>query len=472
MIRSLLILFCFVTLCSCGGKPKEVHEDSEVNTDSGVAQMDIKSLLSAGTLIPRINCPGDPALSFAIYVPEKFKGNRNWPVLLFFDPHADGSFPLQKYKALADTYGYILLGSNDSKNGNSKDQTAHIVEELVKVIGDLPVDPKRVYTAGFSGGGRVAAILALNGGVQGLAICGAGFPAEQWKGMPPSVIIGIAGNDDMNLNELVAFKPIMEGQYARFQLIRTDGGHAWPDPTVFETTFMAFESYAMRDSLIPKDDAMLRHIDDKYRALVNKLSVAGKIMETLTTYEAWIKSLTGLHNVNVTTESFDAMQRKPEYKMVRAKDAELFKAEMILKEQYQVAVGNKDTTWWQAEMRKIRKASLDHSDPLKASMHSRVLGYLSLYTYSLINRTMPGGASPTLVYLCTLYRCIDPENPESWYLSAQVAMMMHDKVHATGYLTEAQACGMNDRTRLMNDPVFTELSNHPAFIAVLAKMTK
>ena len=112
----LLILFFYII--SCTGK-----NNGSASGDSNDIDTTLTNVVSAadtfepGKVITHVICKTDPKQSYALYIPEK--GNKEvLPVVYFFDPHGDGSLPLNKYRALADKYDFILTGSNNSKNGN------------------------------------------------------------------------------------------------------------------------------------------------------------------------------------------------------------------------------------------------------------------------------------------------------------------------------------------------------------------
>src|ERR1017187_4246613 len=71
----------------------------------------------AGKIIDPVICKSDSTQSYALYIPAKANKSA-LPIIYFFDAHGDGALPLKKYKSLADAYGFILIGSNSSKNGN------------------------------------------------------------------------------------------------------------------------------------------------------------------------------------------------------------------------------------------------------------------------------------------------------------------------------------------------------------------
>ena len=76
-------------------------------------------------------CQQDLNLHYSIYYPQQFNEKEKFPVLILFDPQGDSDFPLTMYASLADKYGFILMASADSKNGNSAEQTANIVQSIL-----------------------------------------------------------------------------------------------------------------------------------------------------------------------------------------------------------------------------------------------------------------------------------------------------------------------------------------------------
>ncbi|HXB07336.1 MAG TPA: hypothetical protein VNW04_09475, partial [Puia sp.] len=99
-----------------------------------------------------LSASGQPSAGYALYIPAR--GNpKAMPVVFFFDPHGDGTLPLNKYKTLAEAYGFILVGSNLSKNGNDWPTTENIWNKLYGDVRQrLKIDDRRLYTCGFSGG--------------------------------------------------------------------------------------------------------------------------------------------------------------------------------------------------------------------------------------------------------------------------------------------------------------------------------
>src|SRR3954463_3577923 len=72
----------------------------------------------AGKISDDVKCLAEPSQSYALYLPSNYTPERPWPVILAFDPGARGRVPVERYQVAAETYGYIVAGSNQSRNGS------------------------------------------------------------------------------------------------------------------------------------------------------------------------------------------------------------------------------------------------------------------------------------------------------------------------------------------------------------------
>src|SRR5260221_4607901 len=85
-------------------------------------------------------------------------------MIVAFDPRARGRTAVERYQAAAESYGYIVAGSNNSRNGSWEVSMAAIEAMSADVYARFRIDDKRIYTAGTSGGARVALPVALGSG--------------------------------------------------------------------------------------------------------------------------------------------------------------------------------------------------------------------------------------------------------------------------------------------------------------------
>src|SRR5258708_24709849 len=77
------------------------------------------------------------------------------------DPGARGRIPVTQFQAAAESYGYIVAGSNNSRNGSWNSSLLAVQAMAADVSKPFVIDSKRMYAAGMSGGARAAIQVAL-----------------------------------------------------------------------------------------------------------------------------------------------------------------------------------------------------------------------------------------------------------------------------------------------------------------------
>jgi poly(3-hydroxybutyrate) depolymerase len=117
--------------------------------------------LERGTIVDRVQGAGDPGQTYALSLPSTYSPERKWSLILAFHPAARGRLMVEKFQAAAETYGYIIAASNNSRNGPYAFSQAAAQAMSTDVSRRFNIDPKRVYLAGMSGGARVATGIAL-----------------------------------------------------------------------------------------------------------------------------------------------------------------------------------------------------------------------------------------------------------------------------------------------------------------------
>ena len=118
--------------------------------------------LPLGQIIDDVPCKADGSQHYSLYLPSRFTPVRKWNVILAYDAGGRGRRAVERYQAAAEKYGYIIAGSNNSRNGPWEVSLNAAKAMTADVEQRFPVDPKRIYTAGMSGGARVAMKLAMD----------------------------------------------------------------------------------------------------------------------------------------------------------------------------------------------------------------------------------------------------------------------------------------------------------------------
>ena len=205
--------------------------------------------LPRGEIIGDVQCQDDPSQHYALYLPSYFTPSRQWPVILAFDAGARGRQGVERYQAAAEKYGYIVAGSNNSRNGPWEvglDAAAAMTSDVNK---RFPVDPKRTYTAGMSGGARVAIMVALNSdSIAGALASSAGY-ADEFHESVRFPIFGSAGTEDFNYREMRAIDVRMKSPH-RVEVF--EGGHTWLPIEMATEGVEWMEVQAMKSGLRPR----------------------------------------------------------------------------------------------------------------------------------------------------------------------------------------------------------------------------
>lgn len=197
----------------------------------------------------------DPSQSYALYLPSQYRADRAWPLLMAFHPSGRGRDIADIYREVAEEYGYIIVASNNSRNGPWEPSLA-AAQAMTRDVGErLSIDPARFYMTGFSGGARVAMQLALTSGkIAGVIASGAGFPDGQPRREVGFDVAGTAGNEDFNYLELRAIDRELTSPHRVFTF---HGGHRLPTPEAVRGAIEWLELRAMARGSRPKDAALI-----------------------------------------------------------------------------------------------------------------------------------------------------------------------------------------------------------------------
>ena len=418
------------------------------------------------------SCASDPAIKFSYYLPKSFVKDKKYPVLLLFDPQGDAHFALEKYTPAADQFEFILMSTNAIKNGMDGETAGHVMQTLLgSISSQLPVNPTRVYVGGFSGGARYAAMLAMSGsGIQGLMVAGAGFPFDAWKNLSPSVVIATANDGDMNLPEILSLEDIKDkGQRSRVLIMRDQGIHEWPSLQKMTEVMAVFTAYAVRDSIeddMKKLDLVMSTYDSLDRSDYCSTS---KIHKSLF-YERIVKALAYQKDIDKYAKDYASMIQSAAYQSEKNTEQNFIKEELGIKNSYYAAMGSKDTSWWYNEMQQLNASIQIEKSNLKRSQLMRIRSGLSLMCYMNLDKTMKANSNQDAYYLSVLYRNIDPDNKEAWFLAAVMEARSGNKSRVIDFLNTAGKKGFNERTRLNQTTEFNSMIGDPLFQDAVNKL--
>src|SRR5215510_490251 len=273
--------------------------------------------LPVGKIIERVVCLEDAGQSYALYLPPNYATDRLWPVIYAFDPAARGMRPVERFKDAAEKYGYIIVGSNNSRNFPDRP-----LAEIINAMFDdtqtrFSIDQNRVYTAGMSGGARVAGMVAQSLGARaaGVILCGAGFSEAKPPEKPlPFPVFGVAGSEDFNWIELRQLHKALDSIGSANRFVTFDGDHAWAPSDSFLTAVEWMELQAMKTGRRGRDEKLIAELFDKMAGEARADESANRVYEAFLKYEAIAKDFNGLREAPEFARRADELRSGKEVK--------------------------------------------------------------------------------------------------------------------------------------------------------------
>ena len=456
----LTLFFPFFCLIACGGKKPAQNSGNEIGKTALQDSPVIRDRFPVAKLIPGVICKDDATQSYALYIPDT-KTAKPLPVVYFFDPHGQGKLPLDKYKSLADKYQFILVGSNNSKNGNDWPLTEKIWRSL---FGDtknrLPIDIHRVYACGFSGGAKVASYLALNyPEIRGVVAGGAGLPDGIAAADFGFSFTGIAGTGDLNMTDLVTLNSDFDKTRTRHRILFFNGKHEWSPVETMDQAFAGLRLDILREGEVhPGDGAFIKMVASEYKNRVAASLNAGNRIaaeQDCALAENLLYGLSG--DVAWFHQEDSSLLRNPVYQKQFKAEQAIFSKEAETKEVYQQQFQQGSPEYWKNTIAELERGS--RAVGPEAAMNQRLLAYLSLAFYSLSNQFIQSNQNAAAVYFDGLYKIADPENPEAWYFSAILDARADNSTATKADLLKAVEKGFSDSTRMVTQPEFHQLTN-------------
>jgi hypothetical protein len=433
-----------------------------------------------GVVIDTVTCKADVTQSYALYIP----ANSSGAVVYCFDAHGAGALPLNKYKSLADKYGYILVGSNNSKNGNDWSVTENIWNVL---FGDtrqrLKIDTSRIYTCGFSGGAKVAGYVALKYPVIKSVIAnGAGLPDGA---VPLSfTYTAIAGEGDLNLTDIVALNDAITTKH---HLILFDGKHEWAPVATMD---IAFAGLQLDAGVIPKD-----YISGS-KARLDAYTKANLLLKAA---EECRLSISYLADASFFSSALSSLINNPLYQKQFQEQKEILIKEQGIKADYYNHYDVADAAYWPKIINGLSLAANGVSaasnkndkskpagntinqaaekaknksegntinlptenainQPAEKAMNQRLLAYLSLMFYSISNHFILDNNNEAARHFVDLYKLADPTNNEAWYFSAILYARENNAAATEKELLKAIEYGFKDKARLQQQNEIQKLA--------------
>ena len=110
-----------------------------------------------GQVVEKVAAAKVPGQSYALYLPSTYTPDRLWPVLYMLDARNNALVPIERFRAAAERFGWILVSSYNSRSDTRDDPNSAAMTAMWNdAVARFSIDGRRVYVTGFSGGARAA----------------------------------------------------------------------------------------------------------------------------------------------------------------------------------------------------------------------------------------------------------------------------------------------------------------------------
>lgn len=388
--------FCFflisVVFYSCKGG--NTTENSLVDSTE---TREKKDAIQTGIL-----CRQNPSVTYSLYLPKNFDSSVSYPIIFCFDPHGTGSLPLNLYRNLADKFGFILIGSENSKNGMEFSQTQLFFKEMwLDISSGYKINSRRIYAMGFSGGAKVAGVLSSEDTLIKAVICCGAPPPVEVKNVP---FFGFVGDGDFNYHEFKKY-----GETSNLLVHLFNGIHEWPPLETMHTAFLWLHIKEIISGKVSVDNSYLKNVADSINKVVgismDVLSKMAMLKEAAYTFE-------GTAYGNDFQKRWLSNLKSLPYTSAKAEEENEDKKESSQQQYYQSMLMQKDTLWWGNEINTLKSKS--------DGLSKRLVAFISIMAYSATKQMLSTNQYESAAHFNTVFEMCDRSNEDYLKFAAQI----------------------------------------------------
>lgn len=439
-----------------------------------------------GSIVEKVVAERDPTESYALYLPSRYDPARRWPIVYLFDARKHGMIPIERFRAGAETYGYILASSyNSASDGPFEPNLLAMRAMWADTHHRFPIDDKRIYAAGFSGTVRSSCTLALAvpGAIAGVIGAGAGFP----EGQPPTaktpfVFFGTVGNLDFNFDEMKELDETLADLRIPHRIEEFAGPHQWMPADLATLALEWIEVQAMKAGTRAKDPALAASLYAADLAKARALEAAGDRLSAWHRYQAIAEEYSGLLDAAPAAAKAAELAGDREVKTRQRQRRELRDRDRALIQGWQRTLAAADPAAGPVNLPRLfadlrigeikgRAAKDPGSEESLAA--KRLLSTLVAQTGFYLPQLYMERKDYRRAEICySVAAEVQPERPDIWYNLAAMRSRNGQGKRAVEDLKHAVALGFKSAETLAQDDDFAALRNDPAFQEVLAGLRR
>ncbi len=431
-------------------------------------------LIQAGKVISAVTCHMDSTQTYALYLPSGYFENDEdeFPVIYAFDAAARGAVAVELFSQAAEKFGFIVAGSNVSENG-PWEPILKAAETMMKDVEQrFRVDHTRRYTAGFSGGARVATTLAvLYGTFEGVIGCGAGFSPNY----PPHFdlqfsYIGLIGNKDFNYLEMIRLDDRLTQLKIDHYIYEFSGGHEWPPAEVLTNAVTWLQFKAMKNDVIWTDYNLREEFYEERLNLIN--SFLKQDLKYAAYKEALeLKSyLDGVRRTEEVDQIIRRLQTDPDVRAQQSEIRDILDQERTYYKEYLDAFASyrknhedgmtqtATMTYWKQQL-KIARHKMDHGRSMSENLlGNRMIEFLWRTAYQQYESVQGTEFQSVSRYYLEIWALVQPEAISPYFFLSRYYTEAGKHTKALEYLNKAIDKGLDDPALIERDSTLVRLT--------------
>lgn len=428
-----------------------------------------------GTMVDSIWVDTKLKESYSLYTPASYDPSKPSPVIFIFEPMARGKIGIEPFILTAETYGYILVCSNNSKNGPYELNYAIANRLFDKVFSTLNLDKKRIYTSGFSGGGRLASSIAIKSElIQGVVSCGAAFYLD-FGNLPMTQRFSYAtimGDEDMNYYELAFTRKYLTKINLPYEVFTFNITHRWPsqDQILMAFDWMQLEAY--KNLLMPIDTAIIKQTYHKFYDHTRAKEINNDLLASVNEYRRILNSFNRYYQLDSIKEKVKSISQSQSYKSQKKKNEEILETEMTLTIEYlnrinkDIENNSLDLDWWGNHIEKLKKKQTSKSI-MAQKMYKRFLYRLYAHAIESVNYTDNENSIEQQMFCYDLCILIYPKYPVPYIKQIELFIAQNKTEEALDNLEKLLNSGYNNKEYLLGNSTIQTLKNNDRFKILL-----
>lgn len=420
--------------------------------------------------------------SFVLYLPTSFNKDINATIIFVFDPSGNGKRGVEVFQKAAEKFNYLLVCSNNSRNGPYQ-RNLDITNRLFShVFSEFNIDSKQIYTAGFSGGSRLACTVAvLTGAIQGVIGCGASFAFDVDK--KPAFnskfsYVGLVGDEDMNYQEMFHAREWLSKVSVDNELFTYEDGHKWPPEIQINRAFSWLELQAYKRKIRPINKERLTSMYLQDYEFASSIENDDSPLSAVYEYERLDRNYKSYFDMDSISAKIFKLKSSNSFQTEFQIRSQIEAKEYRISESFldrfrkESTLGRSDDnyTWWKNELKDLNNEIKNDSNYFTVKMVKRLRYRLFAVAIESSNVYSDNNDLERALYCNKLLVILNKEQPYLYFRLAQNQAKLNMYRQTLSNLEKAIELGFKNIDAITNEKEFEKFKTKKKFHAFLESL--